>query len=414
MKEKFNDYKYLLVLIILTVISISISLIRVFLIDTGSTIHLSDGYLQYANMLKESMTEGSFQNFYRDEWFYNYGHKNRVGFPFMVAVISKITFLPVFLTGVLLNMISSVSSMFIIYYYFKDDMKHQDLIFSLMLLVTSSTFMTNSCRFATDGVQTLFILISVYYFKKWYEDKKFNKFIIFSTLALIFAVLTRESSVLLFFIYFFTIFRSRNIRLIFLVGLLISVIVLSFIYISETSLLFIILRNVFTKPIAQELSQGKNILINAIRPFDNKLNYYNLYYLTQSAIFSILIYGVFGAFYIINTIGKENTQKVAKNNQPNLELEVKWIFWYFFFLIFVYNGRILDRFFFAILPFLCFLSIKGMILFFIWGEKYAESNPETFFTFVFNKVSNYENIILICLIFNVFVSVVRLISTILF
>jgi len=393
------------IFIFLTVFSILISLLRLLIIDVNSAIYLNDGYLQYAEMLKKGLINGDFSHFERDEWFINYIHKNRVAYPFFVAVISILFFLPTFLTGIILSITSVLLSLRLFYKSYSENLTHFERFIVLIFLVSNSTIMTNFCRFATEGFQTLFIIISLVSFNKWKETKK-KVFIFYYSLSLVIAILTRESSVLLLFVFVFDLIKKRKWRFILLGLTLATLISFSFIKMADSSLLFILLRNVFSEPVALDLSQGRKILVSFVTPLDNKLDFYNIYYIFQALIFSFAIYGFFGLYgmYIESVRDKKVKYKIESN----------WVKVYIFFLFFLYNGRILDRFFIPIIYFISLYAIEGTNKIYDYLKKVEKKAPDSIFGIWAHRIKNKESLWLYCILFNLFVSIVRVMIALLF
>jgi len=340
--------KEYLLYITIFVICVSYSLFRFLYIDVEGSIHINDGYLLYTNLMKTLFQSGSLE--WYDTWFSKYTHKNRVLFPFIVSIFSLLTFIPPLISGMIINALSYLLTFYYLTKIAKLRSKENQVKKIFLLFFSSSIVMTNFVRFATDGMLILFVTMSFYYYNKWEKEHKIIN-LIFSSISQLLAILTRECAILLSFVFILYSIKKKKYRILIYIIIGIFVILAAFINIRGISLLFIILNNIFLFAIAYDLSKG---IINIPIIFKYTISKFNCYYIFH--LFSTMIYSffIFSFFSIYEIIYKENRKKY--------NLDKLLILSYLIFIIFVYNGRILGRFWLPVFIFLINPAIEGMQL----------------------------------------------------
>jgi len=340
--------KEYLMYITVFVICVSYSLFRFLYIDVEGSIHIHDGYLFYSNLMKTLFQSGSLK--WYNTWFSKYNHKNRILLPFIVSIFSLLTFIPPLISGMI---ISALSYLFTFYYLTKIAKlrsKENQMKKIFLLFFSSSVVMTNFVRFATDGLLILFVTMSFYYYNKWEKEHKII-YLIFSSISQILAILARESAILLSVVFILYSIKKKKYRILIFVIIGIFVIVSAFINIRETSLLFIILKNIFLYDIANDLSKG---IINISMIFKYTVSKFNcdyIFYLFSSMIYSFFVFSFFSIYEI-----------TYNENRKKYTLDKFLMLAYLIFLIFIYNGRILGRFLLPVFIFLINPAIEGMQL----------------------------------------------------
>jgi len=388
-----------LIYIIVFVFCISYSLFRFFFIDINGSIHIHDGYLIYSKLMETFLQSGSFK--WYNSWFSEYNHKNRILLPLFVSIFSTITFIPPLISGMI---ISALSYLLTFYYLTKISEEklgknYRKKIF--LLFFSSSVVMTNFLRFATDGLLILFITISFYYYIKWNKEKK-KYYLLLFIISQLFAILARESAILLSMVFIFYSIRKKKYQVIVYLSTIIFVVVSAFINIRETSLLFIILKNIFIYNIANDLSKGT---INITMIFEYTISKFNCEYIFY--LFSSIIYSFFAfTFFSIYAL-------VQKESKEKYKLEKILILVYSIFLIFIYNGRILGRFLLPVFIFLIYPTIEGIRQVVENIEQKNLENMKKIKKIIFKFANSEKKLILFCISTNYIIAIARLIFSIL-
>ncbi|MHA1401768.1 MAG: hypothetical protein ACTSQE_15560 [Candidatus Heimdallarchaeaceae archaeon] len=401
-KRHTIDKQLLLFFSLIALMCIVISLIRLLVIDIEKPIHESDGYEFYSKLIKDWIN-GNGLTEKQVRWFLSYKHKNRFLYPLIVAIISTITFIPIFPAGVILGLLSYLASFLVLYKIYLKKYDTNDLIKSFILLISCSTIVTNLCRFATDGVQSFFIIVSVYFYYKSIEIKK-RKNIILSLFFVFLAILTRESAIILLVIYIFTYIKKMKWKVITIIIGIGFTIGSAFFSIGNNTLLYIILRNIFLPETALELSQG---IINLTTPFKELQKQFSLIYIfnmSKAIIFAFFLSGIFGISFLIKDHFVKKTRK--------FDLEFRWVFIYCFFLLFIYNGRILDRFFIPIIFFINIYvieEIENVSNYFAENKDAANIKLSS----LYRLFSNPNTIFLLNIVINIIINFARLVGAIL-
>jgi len=400
--EKDNELlsinKLKLLLIFLFIISTLISFIRLIFIDTSTlNIHESDGYVWYAKAIRSFLMEGSA---YPYRWWWNdYTHKNRILLPLILGLLSTITFIPIVFLGVSVNLVSYLLSWYIIYRYYMKSYEENEKLKILILIVSSSTIATNFARFATDGLQTFLILVSVIYFRKWSNTKN-KKNLLLSLFYALLSALCRESSILIFIAYFFVSVKKRKWRITVFLSLFILFVILSVFSFHGETILYLILRNIFLEQTARDFSNGIINIGSILTELTKKIKGEYLFHFFSSLTYSFFIHGLFGVINIIQLRKKDR-----------FSAETYWILLYSFFLIFIYNGRILDRFFIPIFYFIIINSTQGIRSFCIWINEHQFFRNTKFLNRLFFFLKNEDHVWLFTLIMNITISLLRFFGT---
>lgn len=273
-----------------------------------------DGYQYYALSIEKFIRTREI-----DYLFANYYARNRIVYPFIIAIIHIIIPVNVSVLACCINLAFAILSIFMIrkiMIFLNFNKKVIDL--STLLIVTSYNFLNFWFNILSDIVGLGFFLLFLYFLLKFKENKNYFN-LLFSILFYIYSVLTREHFILAILLFLY-LFDKWKIRI-----LLLSVF---FIFI------IIILFTIHTK-----IPFIDNLLGPAIRQYYYDKEYVKLYLLLQKKwiyegyfigfMKGLIKIGILPSLFIILITSLDYIRSKRKNKERNSKIKEETIIGWF-------------------------------------------------------------------------------------
>jgi len=203
--DKRNYYFFILVFL-LTILN---AVISVLYIQIHGVFLVSDGYYNYAVYFKNTLFS-HFELFTLNDSlnFGSFPYNTRILYPFLLALFSHILNINIITASYIVNSISIIVLLALIWIFIQKNEKNNDRkVICFIFLLSTPIYIILSLKLSVDLILTTLMFGSVtniIYFIK--SEKK--KYIVFSVLCALFAIITKEIGLIIFCFYFFLIINK--------------------------------------------------------------------------------------------------------------------------------------------------------------------------------------------------------------